>query len=334
MASSYRGRFAPSPTGRLHLGSLLAAVASFADARAHRGQWLVRIEDLDRPREVPGAASDILMTLERFGLTWDGPVVRQSTRVAAYDEAVSALTASEHLYPCACSRGEIARAGRVGLEGPIYPGTCRAGIPSGRPPRALRIRVPGGAVRFRDRIQGDQQQRVSESVGDFVVRRADGFHAYQLAVVIDDAWQEISDVVRGADLLVSTPRQIMLQRMLGLARPRYAHLPILCDAGGHKLSKSSAAAPIDPSRPIPSLYLAWRLLGQSEPPPGLDIETFWSWAIPHWRMDRVPTSRMLSLQDEERDADNPVGPPRCAADPTTGTDDPPIGSPGSDRNPA
>ncbi len=292
---TYRGRFAPSPTGPLHLGSLLAAVASFADARAHRGTWLVRIEDLDRTRALPGAACDILNTLDAFGLHWDEPVVYQRERTGAYADALAALAALDLIYPCGCSRTEIARAGKAGPEGPVYPGTCRFGLPKGRVARAERFIVWPGRIAFEDRIQGSQEQQVRDSVGDFVLRRADGLHAYQLAVVVDDAWQGITHIVRGADLLLSTPRQIMLQRALECPRIRYAHVPLVLDATGRKLSKSLAAAPVDPRAPLLALHLAWNLLGQDQPPGDLWVDDFWDWAIPRWRIDRVPNRGSIDL---------------------------------------
>ncbi len=284
-----RGRFAPSPTGALHFGSLVAAVGSFLDARHRGGDWLVRMEDLDRTREVPGAADGILRTLDAFALTWDGPVVYQSTRTDAYAQALEHLRALGLVYPCACSRKEIAAAGLAGPEGPIYPGTCRAGLAPGRRGRSLRLRVPPGEVAFVDRVQGLIAQDVARTVGDYVIRRADGVHAYQLAVVLDDAWQGVTDVVRGADLTASTPRQILLQGALGLPTPAYAHLPLVLDRLGRKLSKSEVAAPVDPADPIPTALMALRHLGQDLPPetPGTAAE-LWSWAIPRWDLGRVP----------------------------------------------
>lgn len=286
--TDYRGRFAPSPTGPLHFGSLIAAVASFADARAAGGSWLVRMEDLDRPREVPGSARQILDTLAAFGLHWDGDVLYQSARVTAYEEALRRLGELDLTYPCGCSRSQVVLAGLQGPEGPIYPGTCRSGLPPGRSQRALRLRTEGPEICFPDRIQGPQAQVVAESVGDFVVRRADGIHAYHLAVVLDDAWQGITQVVRGADLLTSTPRQILLQRALGLPTPAYAHIPLALGPDGRKLSKSLACAPVDPADPLPALRQAWAFLGQA-PLGSLDSAArFWSRAIARWRMDRVP----------------------------------------------
>lgn len=235
------GRFAPSPTGPLHFGSLAAALASWLDARAAGGRWLVRIEDLDPPREVPGAADDILRTLERWGLYWDGEVVYQSRRAHAYAEALRLL--GHEVYGCACSRREIADSSLgIAADGAqIYPGTCRNGT-QGRAARALRVKV-AGQVEFDDRVQGLVRQDLEREAGDFIVRRADGAFAYQLAVVVDDAEQGVTDVVRGADLLDSTARQIHLQRLLGLPTPRYLHIPAALNAAGEKLSKQTGAAP-------------------------------------------------------------------------------------------
>jgi len=284
----YRGRFAPSPTGPLHFGSLVAAVASFADARAAGGAWLVRVEDLDQPREVPGAARQILDTLAAFGLHWDGEVVYQSSRSEAYEAALTRLAEADLTYPCGCSRAQVAIAGHSGAEGPIYPGTCRGGVREGQAARSLRLRTEGPRIDFTDRVQGMQHQDVAQSVGDFVVRRADGIHAYHLAVVLDDAWQGITQVVRGADLLASTPRQILLQRALALPTPTYAHVPLALAPNGRKLSKSLASAPVDPADPLPALHRAWGFLhqvplGRVESP-----TAFWSRAIPRWRIQRIP----------------------------------------------
>ena len=237
------GRFAPSLSGPLHFGSLVAALASWLDARTAGGRWLVRIEDLDQPRVQRGAADEILRTLERLGLHWDGEVVFQSRRTTRYEKALARLKVT---YLCACSRREIAdSAVSLAADGAqVYPGTCRAGLPTGKSARALRIRV-AGTVTLRDRVQGELTQDLEREVGDFVLRRADGQFAYQLAVVVDDAEQEVTDVVRGADLLDSTPRQIYLQRLLGLPTPRYLHVPIAVDAKGEKLSKQTGAREID-----------------------------------------------------------------------------------------
>lgn len=294
-AAGYRGRFAPSPTGPLHFGSLVAAVASLADARAAGGAWLVRMEDLDRPREVPGAARQILHSLAAFGLHWDGEVLHQSTRTHAYQGALAELSAAGLTYECGCSRGRVAASGRMGPEGPIYPGSCRNTTPEGQGPHALRLRTEGPEIRFSDRIQGPQGQLVAEALGDFVVRRADGIHAYHLAVVLDDAWQGITRVVRGADLLASTPRQILLQRALGLPTPDYAHVPLVLGPDGRKLSKSLASAPLDPTDPLPALRLAWDFLGQVPLGHTGSPGQFWSRAIERWRIDRVPVRLTMPL---------------------------------------
>jgi glutamyl-Q tRNA(Asp) synthetase len=252
--SPYRGRFAPSPTGPLHFGSLLAAFGSWLIARQAGGQWLVRIEDLDPPREVPGAADGQLRTLERFGLVPDGPVLRQSSRGALYREALERLLDRGDAFECHCSRSDLAGSGGVHRA-------CVAG--ARRPDPAIRLRVPDGTViGFDDRVQGAVVQDVAQAVGDFVLRRADGLWAYQLAVVVDDAAQGITEVVRGADLLDSTARQVFVQRRLGLPTPRHAHLPLVLDADGRKLSKSLAALPVDGHDPLPALRAAWLALGQ------------------------------------------------------------------------
>jgi len=254
LPTRYRGRFAPSPTGQLHFGSLLAALGSWLLARRAGGEWLARVEDVDPPREVPGAADAQLRALDAFGLHADGPVWRQSERGAAYQAALDALIASGTAFACHCSRSDLAASGGIHRR-------CVARAERSDP--AIRLRVPDDAtVAFDDAIQGRHVQRVDREVGDFVLRRADGYWAYQFAVVVDDAAQGITDVVRGADLLDSTPRQVLLQRALGLPTPRYAHLPLVVDAEGRKLSKSLAALPVDPADPLPALRAAWNALGQ------------------------------------------------------------------------
>lgn len=251
----YRGRFAPSPTGPLHAGSLVAALGSHVMARQAGGTWAVRIEDVDRLREVDGAARRQLATLAAFGLRHDGDILVQSTREARYAQVLAQLLAQDLAFICHCSRADLAHSGGRHL------GPCRAS--SVRPDPAVRLRVaPGASIAFEDAIRGPQRQAVDTAVGDFVLRRADGFWAYQLAVVVDDHDQGITDIVRGADLLDSTARQILLQRALGLSTPRYAHLPLLVDAAGHKLSKSTRAVAVDPRDPMPALAFAWRALGQ------------------------------------------------------------------------
>lgn len=291
----YRGRFAPSPSGSLHFGSLVAALASYLDARAHQGEWLVRIEDLDSVREVPGAADQILRTLERFGFCWDGVVRYQSQCQALYQQQLAQLQHNHHVYPCGCSRQEIALKAQQGLEGPIYPGTCRQGLSSGKSSRSIRVRTQDQMICFYDRIQGKQCQSVAQQIGDFVVRRADGFFAYQLAVVLDDADQGMTHVVRGADLLSSTPRQIYLQQLLQLPTPSYAHFPVVLNHEGKKLSKSSGQTKALMGEPLQGLLAAYRFLGQEMPLDDLsDLPTFWDWAIAHWNLESISRQSMAS----------------------------------------
>ncbi|MEO6235246.1 MAG: tRNA glutamyl-Q(34) synthetase GluQRS [Thermomonas sp.] len=253
--AAYRGRFAPSPTGPLHAGSLLVALGSWLLARQAHGQWLLRIEDVDPPRAVAGAVASQLESLARFGLQHDGEIVHQSQRGRLYRAALDRLIASGLAFECHCSRAELAATGGIHR---------RCGAASRRPDPTIRLRVPDQCeVGFDDRVHGHVRQRVDREVGDFVLRRADGLWAYQLAVVVDDAAQAITDVVRGADLLDSTPRQILLQRALGLPTPNYAHLPLLLDTDGHKLSKSDSASPLDPGNPLLTLHALWRYLGQA-----------------------------------------------------------------------
>lgn len=261
------GRFAPSPTGPLHLGSLVAAVGSYCLARQAGGRWLLRMEDLDAPRVVPGAADEILFALDKLGLHWDEEIVWQSRRVEAYRAAVERLRDQGQVFDCACSRKEILMsAPHPGEEGPVYPGTCRPGLPAGRKPRALRIIVPDRQICFTDGVFGPMQQVLSEAVGDFVLRRADGMFAYQLAVVVDDAASRINQVVRGADLLSSTPRQIFLHACLGSPVPEYIHLPLLTDRQGEKISKRHGVVSFDPKvNPSALIVRALSLLGQIVP---------------------------------------------------------------------
>lgn len=256
---SYRGRFAPSPTGPLHAGSLIAALASWLDARAHRGAWLVRIDDLDPPREVAGATADILRTLTAFGLVPDAEPVLASRRTEHYEAALRRLQARGLVFPCACSRRDI-EAAQPQAASAVYPGTCRNGL-RGRRPRAIRFRVDDVRIGFTDRAAGQYAQHLARDVGDFVLRRADGLWAYQLAVVVDDAEQGITDVVRGADLLDNTPRQIALQRALELPTPRYLHVPVLCNASGEKLSKQTGARALAHDDVRGELARAWAHLG-------------------------------------------------------------------------
>jgi glutamyl-Q tRNA(Asp) synthetase len=277
----YVGRFAPSPTGPLHFGSLVAALASYMEARSAEGKWLVRMEDLDKPREQPGAADAILRTLEAFGLHWDGAVEYQSRRIARYAAAMARL--KNHTYPCGCTRSEIADSA-LAIDGArVYRGTCRGGLPPGKTVRSVRVRA-AGEIRFTDRIQGDQSQVLERDVGDFVLCRADGQFAYQLAVVVDDAEQGVTDVVRGADLLDSTARQIHLQRLLGYSAPRYLHVPVAVNEGGEKLSKQTGAEPVTGAGD--ALRRAFVFLGQ----PATDDLTE---GLRNWDASRIPTRKAL-----------------------------------------
>ncbi len=289
----YVGRFAPSPTGELHAGSLVAAMASYLDARAHHGRWLVRIEDVDRTRTVPGAAESILAMLAAFGMHADDEVAWQSRRGELYAAAFERLRQS--VYPCGCSRREIAdsNASFAGgaQRGPdpmaaVYPGTCRAGLAPGRVARAWRIRVPDArmledCIGFADRACGWQEQTLSSQAGDFVIRRADGFWAYQLAVVVDDAAQDVTHVVRGMDLLDSTARQIHLQRLLDLPTPHYLHVPLVRNEAGEKLSKQTGATALDATRPLPHLVAAAEVLGLGSVS-ATSVDGFWLQAVELW----------------------------------------------------
>ncbi len=287
---TYRGRFAPSPTGPLHFGSLVAATGSFLEARARGGEWLLRIEDVDVPRCSSAVAMEMLSALEAHGFEWDGHPVWQSQRADAYAAALERLIAAGEVFACACTRRELADSAIAPDGAAIYPGTCRAGLPPGRAARAWRLRVGNARITFDDAIQGRIESDLASEAGDFILRRADGLFAYQLAVVVDDAEAGITHVVRGADLLLSTARQIHLQGCLGVATPAYAHLPVAVNAAGEKLSKQTLAAPLDPRLPAASVVAALDFLGQA-PPVDLaaaDLDAVWAWARAHWRLDRVP----------------------------------------------
>ena len=292
-ALPYRGRFAPSPSGPLHAGSLVAAMASWLDARAHKGAWLLRIEDIDAPRAVPGADRIIMQQLQGLHMHWDEPPVWQQQRLDRYQEVFDRLLALGLVYGCGCTRQEIAMASPPPAEGSHerpYPGTCRNGIPSGRSARAWRLRVPAGAEHFQDRWMGAQQQDVAHAVGDFTLKRADGLWAYQLVVVVDDADQGITDVVRGADLLDSTPRQRVLQRLLGVPMPDTLHVPLALDEQGRKLSKQNHAPALDLGDPVRTLNAAWTFLGF----PAIaapDVPGFWAEATAQWARRFVETNR-------------------------------------------
>lgn len=292
----YVGRFAPSPTGWLHAGSLIAALASFLDARAHGGRWLVRIEDLDRNRCVPGAERAILQDLERHGLFWDGPVTRQSERTNLHEQALKRLIENGHAYPCACSRQEVRKAAiRSGPEGPVYPGTCADGIATGRTPRSWRVRTIGPPTRIDDRVHAPLAQQLDQDIGDFVIFRADGFCAYQLAGVVDDAAQGVTHIVRGCDLMESSPRQRYLQRLLGYPEPTYLHVPLAVDNRGIKLSKSTGSASLHGAAPSRNLRRALRHLGQPVATDGCrdSLESLLARATEKWDPKRIPRHRVL-----------------------------------------
>ncbi len=289
---NYVGRFAPSPTGPLHAGSVLAALGSWLDARAHQGRWLVRIEDVDQPRCPPGTDQLILGQLDALGLRPDAPPSWQSQRESLYELALQRLIAAGLAYPCACTRKELAAAQtqRERHGELVYPGTCRPenGGLRGRPARAWRLRVAPGVVNWQDRRLGLQRQDVAQAVGDFVLKRADGLWAYQLAVVVDDAEQGISDVVRGEDLADNTPRQILLQKALGLPTPRYLHLPLVLAADGQKLSKQNGAAAFDSSQPLQALQAAAAALGLRGLPLHSSLETWLHAATQAWAATIAP----------------------------------------------
>ena len=294
----YVGRFAPSPTGPLHFGSLIAAVASYLEAKSQLGKWLVRMEDLDKPREMQGAADDILRTLVAFGFEWDGEVVYQSQRSALYQQAFDQLQNDGLIYPCSCSRKEIADSATNGIEGLVYPGTCRAGMLQPRAQHAWRIRVTDEILNFNDAIQGYQSQQLSRDIGDFVLKRADGLFAYQLAVVVDDASQHVTHIVRGADLLSSTPRQIYLQRLLGFKQPLYAHIPLAVNKQGEKLSKQNLALPINKQHANQLVFDALVFLGQN-PPLSVkqsSLSEIWQWAKQNWQWAKVGNQASITIE--------------------------------------
>ena len=303
--AAYVGRFAPSPTGPLHFGSLLAAVASYLEARVNHGQWLLRVEDIDPPREQPGATDLILHALERYGFEWDGDVTYQSASRAAHDAAIRELQDAGLAYPCGCSRRDLADAPR-GPLGTIYPGTCRSGC--GADEFAIRVRTTNDSVAFVDVLQGAQAQELERESGDFIILRRDGLVAYQLAVVVDDHLQGITDVVRGIDLIDSTPRQLWLQQLLGYTQPVYVHLPVAINDRTQKLSKSHGAGAISVDRAEETLAIALEVLGQQPPSELADgsIADIWSWALEHWRLDvlegvaEIPVGHIALARAENR----------------------------------
>lgn len=300
-SAAYRGRFAPSPTGPLHFGSLVAAVASYLQARTQNGEWWLRIEDIDPPREIAGAPDTIRRQLQAFGFEWDR-FVFQSHNQDIFEDLLAQLRQRDALYPCACTRKDIiARTGSAN----DYPGTCRDGLPAGKQARSWRVRTHNRPLVFEDVIQGRIETNLAETGGDFVLKRAGGLYAYQLAVAADDALQQMTEVIRGSDLLDSTPRQLHVQAMLGFDSPRYGHLPVALDARGRKLSKQREAPPLDPAHPGPALWQALAFLGQHPPPAMVKASpaTLWEWALQNWSLAAVPRLAGQCIEDLRSAAD-------------------------------
>lgn len=285
----YVGRYAPSPTGSLHFGSLVAAVASYLDARSQAGTWLLRMEDLDKPREMPGAADDILRTLAGFGFEWDSEVIYQSKRDQIYQAALDTLINMDLVYPCNCSRRDVIAIAHAGIEGPVYPGSCRSGMSKQRSTKAWRVKANAEHVIFNDFFQGSIDHHLKTDIGDFVIKRADGLFAYQLAVVVDDAEQGITHVVRGADLLNSTSRHVLLQYLLTLHSPHYAHIPLVTNAQGEKLSKQTNAAPVNVADAGHHLVNAFQFLGiDTQLYSSRDsLNNLWTQALQDWNMSHI-----------------------------------------------
>lgn len=298
----YRGRFAPSPTGALHFGSLIAAVGSYLEAKSHNGEWLVRIENLDKPREIPAASHEIFRALEILGMEWDHEVIYQDQRKDTYENILTILNKRGLTYSCTCTRKEIADSSITGISGQIYAGTCRNNVQNKDRPGAVRIKTDNNIIEFEDSLHGLISQRLESETGDFILRRSDGIYAYQLAVVADDATQGITNVVRGADLLDSTPRQIYLQKLLGYSTPTYMHLPVAVNNQGEKLSKQTKAALLDISNPVKQLVEAVNFLDQ-EPPIellGNNVSSFWKWAIENWHPEKIHKKRTLPFPTKLR----------------------------------
>lgn len=289
ISPKYIGRFAPSPSGPLHFGSLVAALASYLDAKAHGGTWLVRIEDVDETRCKSEHADDILRTLAAFGLNWDGVVMVQSRRRPVYEQALARLSEASSTYACTCSRKEIADSA-MGIEGPIYPGTCRT-LAMANKNNAIRVRTNDELIHFTDRVQGELHQRIESDIGDFVIKRRDDLFAYQFAVVVDDAAQGVTHVVRGADLLDSTARQIYLQKLLGFITPQYLHVPIVMNDAGQKLSKQTLAPGISKADAVTEIKAALRFLGQVNPCANASVDDLLASAVRNWRASAIPRVR-------------------------------------------
>lgn len=279
------GRFAPSPTGSLHFGSLVSAVASYLEAKCADGTWLLRVEDIDPPREIAGSSAEIISDLRKLGMRPDQPELYQSSRTAAYQKAIQQLLKQGLAYPCACSRKDLPASG-------IYPGTCQNGIAEGKAARAIRFRVGTDRCEFDDGLQGLVTDSLASSCGDFIIHRADGLFAYQLAVVVDDDFQGITQIVRGADLLDSTCRQICLQKALGIDTPEYMHLPLAISADGKKMSKREQSDPIKHKDPAFAISQTLDFLGQS-PPQDLSLDELWAWALQHWDSKLIPRKKEI-----------------------------------------
>jgi glutamyl-Q tRNA(Asp) synthetase len=298
----YVGRFAPSPTGLLHMGSLMAAVASFLEAKVRSGRWLLRIEDLDPPRELPSAGQSFLTTLARFGFEWDGVVMWQSQRGERYQQVLEQLLAQGSVYRCTCTRKMLQADGLNGIDGLRYCGRCRGGVVAADVPCSYRLKVPDQDILVADRIQGLQRQNLARQLGDFILKRADGFWAYQLAVVIDDADCGVSHIVRGADLLDSTPRQRWLQQVLGVHEPEYLHIPVITNAEGQKLSKQTLAPALLDGAEVAQLWQALYLLWQ-QPPAALKVGSLfnlWDWAVQSWDVSKIPSKRSVAVTLDDK----------------------------------
>ncbi|MDH3354916.1 MAG: tRNA glutamyl-Q(34) synthetase GluQRS [Chromatiales bacterium] len=289
--STYRGRFAPSPTGPLHFGSLVSAVGSYLQARKQNGQWLLRIDDIDPPREQKGAVKHIIKTLDHYGFEWDEEILYQSQRYDFYQNALEQLVDKNHCFSCQCSRKNIQyHVEKLDANPHIYPGTCRNRPAKNSSTDAIRIKSIHQHIRFKDLLQGDQCVGLADEIGDFIIRRSDGLYAYQLATTVDDAEQAITEVVRGSDLLSSTPHQYYLQQLLGYSHPSYLHLPLVINIEGEKLSKQTFAKAIEPEDATTNLTLALQFLGQN---PDSELskastEDIWLWAIEHWQVHSIP----------------------------------------------
>lgn len=296
--TAYRGRFAPSPTGPLHFGSLIAATGSYLQARHQQGEWHLRIEDIDPPREMSGATKSILRMLETYGFEWDGDVIYQSQRLNLYQEYLDKLIEDHYTFPCTCSRKEIHQH-LTKSSTQVYPGTCRNKKSVTRGQYAYRVFAQDGNITFNDQLQGKKTYHLQTEIGDFVVKRADGLFSYQLAVAIDDGNMGISEVVRGSDLLDSTPRQIYLQQLLGLKTPDYIHLPVATNGEGQKLSKQTYASALDTTNPVSVLWQVLKVLGQLPPHElsNASLSELWQWAIANWKLQTVPRTPFFIVKD-------------------------------------